>query len=283
NAILNRYQQFLHNPNAVMGPGGRGRNPVLSERDRQAMTELAQEEMMLTNRSRRYFPIDYVLIVTIILYMFWATTKGVISIGIRVLWVHLYEFRKGATQPQGLLAGTMILMLSLSGLCYSLTMSVAPEYSMFGSQKYCNHTIPATGTRDCSDQPLLIIPCHIGAPSDLCVATVTSTIILKIIAATPSLGIAFFYLQWGFIAVFILALLFNLARGCIVGFKADPMDEGDEDLEEIEARGLLSGELNTEEGRRRVRRRGLLAQGGRQENDPEYGRGHNYGAVGSSR
>ncbi|KAF9352983.1 putative lysosomal cobalamin transporter [Mortierella sp. AD094] len=373
NAILNRYQQFQHRPTAVMGAGGRGRNPVLSERDRQAMSELAQEEIMLANRFRRvqrwrdswfhqcqfiirplqillgligsaltvllitslavtrqvfigqtnddicgapcgyifrgdlpnplnmlflklspYFPVDYVLIVMIILYMFWATTKGVISIGIRLLWINLYEFRRAATQPQGLLAATMLLMLSLAGLSYSLTMSVAPEYSMFGSQKYvraffalqnyfpkknkCNHTIPDTGTRDCSNQPSLIVPCHIGAPSDLCVATVTSTTILKIIAATPSLGIAFFYMQWGFLATFSLALIFNLIQGCRRGFSVDPLDEGDEDLEEIEARGLLSGELNTEDGRRRARRRGLLAPGGGQRNEQENDQG--YGAVG---
>lgn len=74
--------------------------------------------------------------VMIILYMFWATTKGIISIGIRFLWVNLYKFRQAATPPQGLLAATMLFMLSLAGLGYSLTMSVAPDYSMFGSQKY---------------------------------------------------------------------------------------------------------------------------------------------------
>jgi len=72
----------------------------------------------------------------IILYMFWATTKGIITLGIRFLWVHLYKFRRAATQPQGLLAATMLWMLSLAALSYTLTMAVAPEYSMFGSQKY---------------------------------------------------------------------------------------------------------------------------------------------------
>ncbi|KAF9169290.1 hypothetical protein BGX20_010515, partial [Mortierella sp. AD010] len=115
----------------------------------------------------------------------------------------------------------------------------------------CNHTMPDTGTRDCSNQHSLIVPCHIGAPSDLCVATVTSTTILKIIAATPSLGVAFFYLQWGFLATFFLALAFNLIQGCRRGFSIDPLGEDDEDLEEIEATGLLSGELDTEDGRRR--------------------------------
>jgi len=84
----------------------------------------------------QYFPADYMLVVMITLYMFWATTKGIISIGIRLLCVNLYKFRRAATEPQGLLAATMLLMLSLAGLSYTLTMSVAPEYSMFGSQKY---------------------------------------------------------------------------------------------------------------------------------------------------
>ncbi|KAG0365795.1 hypothetical protein BC939DRAFT_165281 [Gamsiella multidivaricata] len=352
NIIMDRYQ---HRP---LGGGGR---PVLSDRDRQAMAELAQEELMLESRSRHmrslrdslfhrcqfvirpfqvlvglagsilslllivsilitsigqttdeicgascgyifigkdlpnllnllflkaspYFPIDYVLMVMVILYMFWATTKGIISIGIRVLWVNLYEFKRAATQPQGLLAATMLLMLSLAGLSYSLTMSVAPEYSMFGSQSYCNNTMPIIGNRDCSSAPELIVPCHIGAPPEFCVTTVTSSIILTIILATPSLGIAFFYMQWLFLASFALALLFNFIQGCRQGFGVDPFETNDDDLDEMEARGLLSGELNSEDGRRRVRRRGLLnirddaheqAQDHRQA--PGLGQGHKYG------
>ncbi|KAF9912047.1 putative lysosomal cobalamin transporter [Linnemannia zychae] len=91
---------------------------------------------MVLVRLSPYFPADYAVIVMIILYMFWATTKGIISLGIRFLWVHLYKFRRHATQPQGLLAATMLWMLSLAALSYTLTMAVAPEYSMFGSQKY---------------------------------------------------------------------------------------------------------------------------------------------------
>ncbi|KAI7817732.1 hypothetical protein BC939DRAFT_385624, partial [Gamsiella multidivaricata] len=149
--------------------------------------------------------------IMIILYLFLATTKGILTIGIRLLWVNLYKIRRAATQPQGLLAATMLLMLSLAGMCYSLTMSVAPDYSMFGSQQYCNHTIPiGAGVRDCSDYAALIIPCHVGAPEGLCTPTVTSAIILKIILGTPVLGIAFYYAQWLFLLTFIVALVFNL-------------------------------------------------------------------------
>ncbi|KAG0062619.1 hypothetical protein BGZ92_006146, partial [Podila epicladia] len=206
-----------------------------------------------------FFPVDYILMVLIILYMFWATTKGIISIGIRFLWVHLYKFRQAATPPQGLLAATMLLMLSLAGLSYSLTMSVAPDYSMFGSQKYCNHTIVTE--RDCGDYPALIIPCHIGAPKELCTPTVTSGFILKIILGTPALGIAFYYTQWLFLLMFLFALLFNVVQGCRNGFGVDPIDESEDDEDDIEARGLLNA-MSADGGRRRADRRGLLIPGG---------------------
>ncbi|KAF9941716.1 hypothetical protein BGZ65_001950 [Modicella reniformis] len=210
-----------------------------------------------------FFPVDYILMLMIIMYMFLATTKGIISIGIRFLWVNMYRFRRAATQAQGLLAATMLLMLSLSGLCYSLTMSVAPDYFMFGSQKYCNHTIVAP-IRDCSEYPTLIIPCHIGAPEDLCTPTVTSSLILKIILGTPSLGIAFYYTQWVFLVVFILAFVYNSIQGCRKGFGVDLVHEDPEDIDDIESRSLLGaiGAMSPDDGRRRAGRRGLLIPGG---------------------
>ncbi|KAF9405468.1 hypothetical protein BGZ94_003530 [Podila epigama] len=198
--------------------------------------------------------------VIIILYLFWATTKGIISIGIRFLWVNLYKFRQWATPPQGLLAATMLLMLSLAGLCYSLIISVAPDYAMFGSQQYCNHTIFPLG-RDCSDYPALIVPCHVGAPQELCAPTVASSLILKIILGTPALGIAFYYMQWLFLLVFLLALLFNLVQGCRKGFGVDPLDESSDDDDDIETRGLLDS-ISADGARRRADRRGLLIPGG---------------------
>ncbi|KAG0251233.1 hypothetical protein BG011_007748 [Mortierella polycephala] len=212
-----------------------------------------------------FFPVDYILIVMIILYMFWATTKGIISIGVRFLWVNLYNIRRGATQPQGLLAATMLLMLSLAGLSYTLTMSVAPDYSMFGSQTYCNHTV--LDERDCSDYPTLIIPCHVGAPSELCTPTLTSALILKIILGTPALGIAFYYMQWLFLLTFVAALIFNLVKGCRKGFGVDLIEDDPEDVDDIESRSLLSaiGAMSAEGGRRRAGRRGLLIPG------PSYG------------
>ena len=63
-------------------------------------------------------------------------------------------------------------------------------------------------------------------------------------------------------------------------------DDDDEiDLEDNEARGLLSGGLNSEDARRRVRRRGLMVPrvgaaehaGGRSEQGNSPGHGYGYG------
>ncbi|KAF8975781.1 hypothetical protein BGZ46_008861 [Entomortierella lignicola] len=219
-----------------------------------------------------YFPVDYILMVMVILYFFFATTKGIISIGIRFLWINLFKIRRAATQPQGLLAAAMFLMLSLTGICCSLTMSVAPNYSTFGSQKYCNHT-SALEQRNCSDYPVLIVPCHIGAPEDLCTPTVTSSFVYNFILATPVLGIVFYFTQWLFMLTFIVSLVFNLIQGCRNGFGVDPVQEDPEDHDDIESRGLLSaiGAMSVDGGRRRAGRRGLLIPG------PSYGSIQNNG------
>lgn len=74
--------------------------------------------------------------VGLILYFFLATMSGVIYIGIRFLWITLFNIRKGATAPQGLLVTALLLTLSLLALNYTMTTTVAPGYAHFGSQVY---------------------------------------------------------------------------------------------------------------------------------------------------
>lgn len=122
--------------------------------------------------------------------------------------------------------------------------------------------------RDCRDYPALIIPCHVGAPTELCTPTVTSSIITKIILGTPVLGIAFYYMQWLFLLAFFLALGFNLIQGCRKGFGVEPVySDTEEDVDDLESRGLLNsiGAMSADGGRRRAGRRGLLIPG------PSYG------------
>ncbi|KAJ2958400.1 hypothetical protein NQZ79_g6002 [Umbelopsis isabellina] len=110
-----------------------------------------------------YFPLDYVFMIALILYFFMATMAGIITMGVRFLWVQLYRIQKRATAPQGLMCCTILLTLSLLALNYTLTAVVAPGYSHFGSQVYCNSTMDHV--RNCTGKPNLIVPCDIYAPT----------------------------------------------------------------------------------------------------------------------
>ncbi|KAI8141821.1 putative LMBR1 domain protein [Fennellomyces sp. T-0311] len=194
----------------------------------------------------KLFPLDYVFMVLLIVYFFLATMSGVITLGVRFLWVALFRIRKGATMPQGLLFSTILLTLSLLALNYSLTAVVAPGYAHFGSQVYCNYT--TKGLRDCSEHMDKIVPCDIYAPTgmvhlhdndvtiEICTPTITSTLIDRIVVNTPFFGMFFYYSQWAFLVVFVLGFIVALFRRPRDNVD---MESADVDADVDEQRGLL--------------------------------------------
>ncbi|KAG2208519.1 hypothetical protein INT47_010215 [Mucor saturninus] len=170
------------------------------------------------------FPLDYIFMVGLILYFFLATMSGVIYIGIRFLWITLFKIRKGATAPQGLLVTALLLTLSLLALNYTMTTTVAPGYTHFGSQVYCNQTL-VNGHRDCTDHNELIVRCDVFGPTDICTPTVSSTMIDRIIVNTPFFGIFFYYSQWVFLVVFLI--------GFVIALFKRPRNNVDADLQEL--------------------------------------------------
>ena len=89
----------------------------------------------------KVFPVDYILALIIVLLFFVSTVIGITFIGIRFLWVSLFQLRPGATKPQGLLVSTVILTLTVLAINYALTMVLAPQYSHYGGQMYCDRTV----------------------------------------------------------------------------------------------------------------------------------------------
>ncbi|CAG8727216.1 26347_t:CDS:2, partial [Racocetra persica] len=146
---------------------------------------------------------------------------GVVFIGIRFLWITLYRIRKSATPPQGLLFGSLLLMLSLLALNYTITMVVAPQYAQFGSQKYCNYVV--NGVRNCTDFPNLIIPY-------ICTPTAISTFIQRITVNTPFFGVVFYYSQWAFLTILALGFVYSTIRPQ----SYITLDDYDEESEESE-------------------------------------------------
>ncbi|RKP24906.1 hypothetical protein SYNPS1DRAFT_6861, partial [Syncephalis pseudoplumigaleata] len=184
-----------------------------------------------------YFPADYLFMVGLVLYVFAATTTGLVQAGVRFFWVFLYRIKAHRTAPQGLLLAAILLMVSLLALNYTTTTVVAPQYAQFGSQRYCNHTL-ADGQRDCSQYPNLIVPCSAGNSRltrvsrcvEVCTPTVLSTFIYRIAVSLPTMGLLFFNAQWLFLSVFALGFLYCIVRGAILrGHRADALEEGEEE------------------------------------------------------
>lgn len=92
-------------------------------------------------QSSKVFPVDYILALLLVFDFFVSSVVGIAFIGIRFLWVTLFRLRSGGTKPQGLLLSTILLMLSVLAINYSVTMVLAPQYAHYGGQKFCDHKV----------------------------------------------------------------------------------------------------------------------------------------------
>jgi LMBR1 domain-containing protein 1 len=94
--------------------------------------------------SSRVFPVDYVLALLAVFLFFTCSVVGLTFIGIRFFWVSLFQLRPSRTKPQGLLMSTVMLTLTVLAINYAITMLLAPQYSHYGGQRYCDHTVYIT-------------------------------------------------------------------------------------------------------------------------------------------
>jgi len=148
----------------------------------------------------KYFPLDYVIISLLVLYMFFSTMSGIVNIGIRFLWVNLFTVKQSSTPPQGMLLATVILMLSVVTLNTEV-MTLAPRYSQFGSQVYFNETTNST------------IQCSLNAPPGNCTLTQIATFVNTVSLRMSFFGVIFFYATWVFIACYLIGGVIACIRG----------------------------------------------------------------------
>ncbi|XP_051469674.1 lysosomal cobalamin transport escort protein LMBD1 isoform X2 [Apus apus] len=98
-------------------------------------TNLTNPLNMLLPVLQTVFPLDYILITTIVMYFIFTSMAGIRNMGIWFFWIRLYKIRRGKTRPQALLFLCMILLLIVLHTSYMIY-SLAPQYVMYGSQKY---------------------------------------------------------------------------------------------------------------------------------------------------
>lgn len=188
----------------------------------------------------RVFPVDFALLVLLILFFFSSSVSGLASIGIRFLWVRLFAIRKGRTAPQALLLATVMLALMILAINYAVAMLVAPQYASYGTQTFCLNPPTQAGEQpDCRDHPNWIKSCseayREAAAKDVCTPTVMSTFINRITLNWPVFGAVDFWAQFAVLAVFLVVFTTSL-------FRTPTMDVSDIDeaAEEDEEEGLLA-------------------------------------------
>ncbi|KAJ5476035.1 LMBR1-like membrane protein [Penicillium sp. IBT 31633x] len=191
-------------------------------------------------QSARLFPIDYAIFTVLALLFFCSSVVGIAVVGIRFLWIKIFQIRNGHTSPQALLLATAMLVLIILALNYSISMVVAPQYATFGPQTFCDRD-PGIfiGMPDCSNRKELIKPCSElaknPAAQQVCTPSVVSTFLNRVTLNYPFFGVIFFWAQFFFLGLYLIILVTSLLR-------SPKLNEAqlDEDAEEAEEEGLLA-------------------------------------------
>ncbi|KAI4217337.1 MAG: hypothetical protein LQ351_000646 [Letrouitia transgressa] len=190
-------------------------------------------------KAAKVFPIDYVVFLLLVLFFFFSSVVGMATIGIRFLWLRIFQIRNGHTSPQALLMATVMLTLIVFAINYSMAMLVAPQYTHYGPQTYCDKKLKhPTDQPDCSEHRILR-PCSETADSDaarnVCTPSVVSTFLDSITVNFSFFGVVCFWAQFVFLAVYLIVFVVSL-------FRVPKLDEyqAEQDAEEEEEEGLLA-------------------------------------------
>uniref|UniRef100_A0A8C0U139 Lysosomal cobalamin transport escort protein LMBD1 n=1 Tax=Cyanistes caeruleus TaxID=156563 RepID=A0A8C0U139_CYACU len=170
-------------------------------------TNLTNPLNMLLPVLQRVFPLDYILITTIVMYFIFTSMAGIRNMGIWFFWTRLYKIRRGKTRPQALLFLCMILLLIVLHTSYMIY-SLAPQYVMYGSQKYL---VQSNETIDGQPRNVTLVSkdCDADAPEDQCIVTRTYLFLHKFWFFSA----AYYFGNWAFIAVFLIGLIVSCCKG----------------------------------------------------------------------
>jgi len=191
-------------------------------------------------QSARAFPVDYILMALLVLFFFCSSITGIATVGIRFLWVRIFQIKKGRTAPQALLIATVMLALIILAINYALAMLAAPQYAMYGTQTFCLNTpLSPMEKPDCSNHRDLVRPCSEASKDplskDICTPTVMSTFLNRVTLNWPVYGAIDFWAQFAFLGVFLIVFVTSLFRTPRLN-----LSELDEEAEADEEEGLLA-------------------------------------------
>uniref|UniRef100_A0A9J8CSB3 Lysosomal cobalamin transport escort protein LMBD1 n=1 Tax=Cyprinus carpio carpio TaxID=630221 RepID=A0A9J8CSB3_CYPCA len=152
------------------------------------------------------FPLDYVLITIITMYFVFTSMAGIRNMGIWFFWIRLYKIRPQRTRPQALLFLCMILLLIVLHTSYMIY-SLAPQYVMYGSQKYLLQvrSDPSQGNHTAAITKI----CDADAPEDQCTVTRSYLFLHKFWFFST----IYYFGNWAFLVVFLIGLVVSCCKG----------------------------------------------------------------------
>ncbi|RCI12334.1 hypothetical protein L249_0686 [Ophiocordyceps polyrhachis-furcata BCC 54312] len=191
-------------------------------------------------QAARVFPVDYVLMALLVLFLFSCSVSGIAAVGIRFLWIRVFQMRRGRTAPQALLMATVMMALTILAINYAVAMLVAPQYATYGTQTVCIDEPDRAGDQPvCSPGSDQIRPCSEALREhharNVCTPSVMSTFVNRINITWPVFGDISFWAQFGMLAVFLVVFVTALFRAPRVN-----VAELDEDAEADEEESLLA-------------------------------------------
>uniref|UniRef100_A0A8C2HP25 Lysosomal cobalamin transport escort protein LMBD1 n=1 Tax=Cyprinus carpio TaxID=7962 RepID=A0A8C2HP25_CYPCA len=171
------------------------------------------------------FPLDYVLITIITMYFVFTSMAGIRNMGIWFFWIRLYKIRPQRTQPQALLFLCMILLLIVLHTSYMIY-SLAPQYVMYGSQKYllqvrCGFVCVAVN-------PLCrMVKCSSFCFPDQCTVTRSYLFLHRFWFFST----IYYFGNWAFLVVFLIGLVVSCCKGkkSVIEGEVDA-DDSDSDM-----------------------------------------------------
>lgn len=131
-----------------------------------------------------------------------CTISGIRNLGLWLFVTKIFKVKVGRTQPQALIFFCCTIMLAILS-CSILFFSIAPTYVTFGSQYY--QTKGANSTE--------VLPCSLDSPSNACLKTRSSTLILAMLSQVWLFGAVFYWMSWLFVLVSFVSLIAYSIRG----------------------------------------------------------------------
>jgi len=146
---------------------------------------------------QRAFPLDYVFILSMALFLVLSTISGLRNLGIWFFVIRLYKLRPQKTSPQGLMMLFATLMLTVLGINI-LFYCVSPQYTTYGSQHYIANST--------------VLLCSSKTTSDDCTMTRASALLVRFFYKAWFFGAFYYWSMWAFLAVSVISCLYVLLR-----------------------------------------------------------------------